>query len=45
MTAAGQSVLVYVRDGVDENVKATYQLTVTQAEKAKLTEMLETCPS
>ncbi|WP_407841425.1 HNH endonuclease family protein [Streptomyces sp. DSM 116496] len=25
------------------NVKATYQLTVTEAEKAKLTEMLETC--
>ncbi|MFE4258135.1 HNH endonuclease family protein [Streptomyces sp. NPDC056883] len=27
------------------NVKATYQLTVTEAEKAKLTGMLETCPS
>ncbi|MFD9302141.1 hypothetical protein ACFWCB_05465 [Streptomyces sp. NPDC060048] len=27
------------------NVKSTYQLTVTQAEKTKLTAMLETCPS
>ncbi|MGW7319952.1 HNH endonuclease family protein [Streptomyces sp. NPDC054865] len=27
------------------NVKNTYRLTVTRAEKTKLTEMLETCPS
>lgn len=27
------------------NAKSTYQLTVTEAEKKKLTEMLETCPS
>lgn len=33
---------MHVRDGVDER-ESTYQLTGTEAEKKKLTEMMETC--